>query len=236
MLGEEIKNAAEVVKTTVDAIKAVEETGTGKFVGRVFGGMLENSLGLVGDAIKFKRIEFYERHVHKTKENLKRRGIDWERDDLKTVKPKVAIAVFENASFEEDDDLHTLWSNLLANAMDPNFTGDIALRHVSILKEMEPLDLRVLQVCYLGKVNNHSNDDFDNVLFSKANLIQDLKISDTEIEVAILNLMRLGCVKGGMIVNDAFILNDTPNSIYLGTSKFTVSLLGVELCKAALTQ
>ena len=205
-LGDEITEVLKVIKTTADAVKAIEDTGTGQFVGRVFGGILEDSLGMVGDAIKFKRIELYEKHVHKTKENLKNRGIDWERDGLKTVSPKIAIPVFERASLEDDDDLHTLWSNLLANAMDPNFKGDIKSRHVAILKELEPLDLRVLSTCYTEKMANHARKCLDKVLFDKIKIVESFGQSEQAVEVSILNLMRLGCVKGGNIITHGLTL------------------------------
>jgi len=46
-LGDEITEVLKVIKTTADAVKAIEDTGTGQFVGRVFGGILEDSLGMV---------------------------------------------------------------------------------------------------------------------------------------------------------------------------------------------
>jgi len=189
-----------------------------------------------GDAIKFKRIELYEKHVHKTKENLKNRGIDWERDGLKTVSPKIAIPAFERASLEDDDDLHTLCSNLLANAMDPNFKGDIKSRHVAILKELEPLDLRVLSTCYTEKMANHERERLDEVLFDKIKIVESFGQSEQAVEVSILNLMRLGCVKGGNIITHGLTFGDMPNTVYTGTNRFTISMLGVELCRGAMSK
>jgi len=226
---------AKTVKTTADAVKAIEETGTGQFIGRVFGGVFEDSLGMIGDAIKFKRIEFYERHVQKTKDNLKERGIDWQNSNLNPVPPKIAIPVFERASLEDNDELHTLWSNLLANAMDPNFRGDIKSRHVAILKEMEPLDLKILDACYIEKMKNNPKNSLDEVMFEKVKVIEKFALSEHVVEVAILNLIRLGCVKGGN-VRTSLSFGDMNGTIYQGTAKFTLSALGVELCMAAMSQ
>ncbi len=229
----DVTELAKAVKTTAEAVEAIEKTNTGKFVGRVFGGILEDGLGMVGDAIKFKRIELYERHVQKTKENLAQRGIDWERDDVRVVPPKIAIPVFENASLEEAEDLHTHWSNLLANAMDPSFEFDIKIRHVAILKEMEPLDLRILSECYKGIGKRYSVHKLNEKLFDKYSFVKKFGIDENDAETSILNLMRLGCAKGGNIEVDFVSFGDMNNTIYTGTKLFSISLLGVQLCEAA---
>jgi hypothetical protein len=231
--GTEVTELANTVKTTADAIKAVEETGTGKFVGRVFGGMLENGLGMVGDAIKFKRIELYERHVQKTKDNLKERGIDWERDELKTVKPKVAIPVFENASLEDDDDLHTLWSNLLANAMDPNYRSDIKSVHIAIVKDLDATDVKLLRDCY--EQTKLISRPYDDILFDKLKVASKLHLSEENIEISLLNLMRLGCIKPGNVITKGLSFGGgMHNTVYKGTDQFNMSKLGASLCKAAI--
>ncbi len=185
-------------------------------------------------AIKFKRFELYLRHVQKTKDNLEKRGINLDADATRAVPPKIALPIFENASLEDDDELHTLWSNLLANAMDPNFIGDVKSKHVSILKELEPLDLRVLHSCYEEKIKYRADKKFDEALFDKAKIVAVFGIADDLIEVALLSLMRQGCIKGGNIKTN-LSFGDTPNTIYTGTNSFSVSLLGAELCRAALT-
>jgi hypothetical protein len=52
---------------------------------------------------------------------------------------------------EKDDELHILWPKLLANALDPNFSGDISFMHVSLLKERMPLSVKILHIFLIQK-------------------------------------------------------------------------------------
>ena len=60
-----IKDVLDVAGTTAKAVEKIEKTGTGKFIGKVFGEVIENGIGMVGDAIKFKRFELHVSHVEK---------------------------------------------------------------------------------------------------------------------------------------------------------------------------
>ena len=41
-------------------------------------------------------------------------------EDAKRVAPKVGFLWIDKASLEEDDDLQTMWANLMVSAMNPN--------------------------------------------------------------------------------------------------------------------
>jgi hypothetical protein len=52
------------------------------------------------------------------------------------VPPKILFPLLEGASFEDNEDLHTMWAALLANAASPNDSPRIRPRFIAILREM----------------------------------------------------------------------------------------------------
>ena len=234
-LVEAVKDIADVAGSTAKAIENIEKTGTGRFIGRVFGEVIENGVGMVGDAIKFKRFELHFRHVEKTKENLKKRGVDWDVDPMKTVPPKVAIPIFENASLEEDDGLHTLWSNLLANALDKNSQLEVNRVQVSILKELEPIDVLILKMVFSEKMGRFPDKELSEIRFEKKKIAQAVGADIKAVEMSLLNLMRVSCIKPGLVETEGISFGGFKNTVYQGTDFFHLSELGVALCLAAMT-
>src|SRR5438132_72971 len=49
---------------------------------------------------------------------------------------KILFPLLEGASFEENEDLHTMWAALLANAASPENGGKISPGFIAILKQM----------------------------------------------------------------------------------------------------
>jgi hypothetical protein len=60
------------------------------------------------------------------------------------VSPKILFPLLEGASMEEDENLHTMWSALLANASS-EAAGQIRPSFVRILQDMAPDEARLLQ-------------------------------------------------------------------------------------------
>jgi hypothetical protein len=64
----------------------------------------------------------------------------------KAVPIKLLFPLLEGASLEENDDLHTMWAALLANAASENSTRVVRPLFTSILRQMSPDDARVLNL------------------------------------------------------------------------------------------
>jgi len=100
----------------------------GGWLDRIFGPLIEDAVGLHwSDRVRARRVEAaiydwerLETLLHKVAARLKAQGVDTTR----VVPPKVALPLIENATMEGDDDLRTLWANLLANGLDPS-AGEI---------------------------------------------------------------------------------------------------------------
>lgn len=61
---------------------------------------------------------------------------------------KILHRVIEGACLEEDEDLHTMWAALLANAADPDFIFEVRASFVQILRDLTPTEAKVCQLLY----------------------------------------------------------------------------------------
>lgn len=223
---ENAKAMQESAKAVSKAIDALEKSGG--FFSRVFGGLVENGVGMLADKVKYMRYVRAVEFADKVEKIHRARGVG---EDTKPVAPKIALPIIENATLEDNDILHDLWAKLLANAMDPNLAMNINRVHVSLLKEMEAIDVHILNVVFTDKISNFSNEALSAVRFSKAKITQALNLPEQMIEISLLNLMRLGCIKPG-IVTGGVSMGSMPITIYEGTTNFHLSDLGVSLCSA----
>ena len=106
--------------------------------------------------------------------------------------------------------------------------------HVSLLKEMMPVDVKILHIIYNEKQHSFLKSKLDDVRFSRARIAESLKTDIDKIEISLLNLMRLGCIKGGNMKTEGIKFGNTSNTIYLGTEEVHLSALGFKLCEAAI--
>lgn len=203
-----------------------------KFFGQMFGDTIADGVGIIGDKLKHYRLNNAIKLHLKVLEDLKAKGFDPK--DCRKIAAKIGIPLIENAALEDDDELHTLWSKLLANALDPNFSSDISIMHVSLLKEMMPLDVKILHVIFDEKKQIFPTKGLDEVSFRRVNIAKFLNTDIDKIEISLLNLMRLGCIKGGNVKTEGIKFGGMPNTVYLGTEEIHLSALGFELCTAAI--
>jgi hypothetical protein len=144
------------IKETAKAVQEVAKTGgklvdagvrTGGWLDKIFGEPIGQTVAHVWtDRIKARRIEAaiydwerYETLIAKTKQRLQAMGVI----EIRSVPPKVALPLLEHATMEHEDELHTLWANLLATGMDGR-EDEIQRKYVSTLAEMTAEDALVL--------------------------------------------------------------------------------------------
>ncbi|MGD1098638.1 MAG: Abi-alpha family protein [Bryobacteraceae bacterium] len=60
------------------------------------------------------------------------------------VPPKILFPLLEGASFEDDEELHTMWAALLANAASPENAGKVEVSFIAILKQISPEEAQLL--------------------------------------------------------------------------------------------
>lgn len=70
----------------------------------------------------------------------------------KAVPIKLLFPLLEGASLEEDEDLHTMWAALLANAASPENAGKVRPAFSAILRELTPDEAALLNWMYIQRV------------------------------------------------------------------------------------
>ena len=57
---------------------------------------------------------------------------------------KLLFPLLDGASLEEDEDLHTMWSRLLASAASPENTNRVRPAYIAVLRQLAPDELAIL--------------------------------------------------------------------------------------------
>jgi hypothetical protein len=140
------KAVQEVAKATG---KVVDASGrAGGWLDRIFGQGIEDSVALHwSDRVKARRIEraIYDwakltELMRKTEVRLSAKG----NDSLRLVPPKIALSIIEHATIEDDDDLHSLWANLLATGLDGD-ADSVHTKYITVLADLTADDALVLK-------------------------------------------------------------------------------------------
>ena len=221
------KAKQEIAKTAGKAIDAA--SGFGNFCEKVFGDLLQDSIGLVADRMKYFRDSQLEKLQQKTEEKLKIKNVE----QTRPVHPNIGIPLIQEAGLVEDNYLQSKWASLLANAMNPNYSEKIKRRFVTILADVEPIEAKIMQTLFdsitVGQLNT-------SLLIDSTKVQSHLKISASETVLALRNLLRLGLIKPGVVeiktegtleIKGGFSL-----SSYQGIRLFQITELGLEFSKA----
>jgi Abortive infection alpha len=137
-----VQEVAKVAGKVVDA-----GTGTAGWLDRLFGAGLGHAVGrrwsdrqlvarIEASILDWGRLELL---LHKVQQRLKAAGTT----QTRMPPPKIVLPLLEHATMEYEDDLHTMYANLLASALDPEM--EIEKKFVSVLAELSGTDVRVLR-------------------------------------------------------------------------------------------
>ncbi len=190
---------AKAVQEASKAIQAVARTAqqimrqTGPFVGRVFGPVVENAVGILSDRLAYYRLEHFFSLVNKTQDLLERHGVTAPR----SVPVPVALPLIEAATIEEDERLHDRWAALLATAMNPA-RPPVKRSYVGIFRGLEATDAALLDLLYdmtfeaadpVGATTTGGGFSSEVENYAKR-----LDVPEEEAELSLFNLSRLECV------------------------------------------
>lgn len=189
-----------------------------EFVERISGGLVSNGLGLIADRLAYFRLVQALRLQDKVNAELERRGVK----EPCCISPKLLVPLLQGATVEEDEGIHDRYSMLLANARDPDYKGKITRSFVSILDDLEPIDVLILDVCHdsAGKLYKH-------FLINLNRVVEYLKLPKDNVEISVRNLMRLGLLKPGVVVSRSVSFGNHPATSYMDIEQFALTELGV---------
>lgn len=127
-------------------------------VKRILGPMCDELGQLGGEWVMTYRISRIASALGKTVKQLKATGIN-----PKTVRPGLLFPILEGASWEDDENLHDKWANLLANAAKGDDEETVHVGFIEVLKQLSPQDALFLDNLYRGSNQGRSLGDMQSM-------------------------------------------------------------------------
>src|SRR6266571_6763229 len=135
-----VKHAPEIAKAATAVAAAVPFTS---IVKRMLGPAADELAEMWRDQVRLYRYERQLKCVEKAERMAQEAGFT-----PQAVSPKILFPLLEGASFEENEDLHTMWAALLANAASPENSETVRPYFIYILKGMAPDEALLLNGLY----------------------------------------------------------------------------------------
>lgn len=143
MDGKEIEESAKAVQEL--AKLGGKTLDTANAFGRLVKGPIETVVGIIDDRLRFTRAERRLRMAAQLSERVREVSGD---GPVRRIPLNFAVDVLEAGAFEDDDRLQDMWAQLLANATTATDEEPPRASHVNILKDLTPLDARVMDAIY----------------------------------------------------------------------------------------
>jgi hypothetical protein len=159
--------SAALAKESLDSVKGLLQRVAGPLADEV-----GESLALIARPYRIRRsLKMFQ----KTQRMLSEAGIA-----PQAVPPRLFLPMLEAASIENDEDLHTKWSALLANAA--SFPDKVHPSYIEILKQLTPDDARFLDKLYTA-TNGQKYRRLNNLL------------GEDQFGIPFQNIVRLGLIQ-----------------------------------------
>jgi hypothetical protein len=197
-MDEKTEAVKEVAATAGKAIDATREFGG--FISKYIAGSLEQGFGIFEDKLKYMRWERQQRLMMKAEEFAKQIGL---MQPNKAIKMKYAIPLFQSASLEEEDYLQDLWAKLLVNSSNIESKIELNRTYIDILERLSVLEVQILNTIYSYDYEELLTKSIltiglpEQLLFREEDDKNEYKLEDNNVNLALLNLERLGCIEIG---------------------------------------
>lgn len=182
--------------------------------------------GIVTDQFRYWRATRAAKLADKVEEKNRLRRSEGRR----TIPLRVVIPAVESAALDERDEMLDLWAELLANFEDPDSGVEVERVFVSLLSEMQPIDVAILRTVASSAGNVGAKA-------APQSPLEGISTDRDAILRSLHNLARLGCF---MAASDAslYVREDSADSdpdlptITLAGVRFTLTSLGRALVVA----
>lgn len=178
-------------------------------LGDIFGPITE-SLGIVADEIKARRKINQLKLAKKIQEEAK--SLNFTKEQLTNIGLKELAVIEQHAILEEDETLQSMWAKLIVDSVSNNEDKD-NLIFMNILKEITPVQAKILKFYYEVIINKREYPSLDRVLKSvvvKNEILKHLDIDEDRFVFNISSLMRLGLITQ----------SDIPSQVLIGTGTY----------------
>lgn len=195
---ESAKAVQEVAKTTGRVVDVVHDAGG--FLAPHVDGIFAQVSGIITDRLKYMRGVRLLRLGKRFQQELSAHGGITE---VRKLPLNFAIDAFEQGAMEQDDDLQDIWVRLLANAVDATTEVQPRRAYISIIKDLAPLDVLILEQIYALDPGRDQRAIVTHELPSRAYLainidLEALPKPSEDVQVALANLERLGLISYGV--------------------------------------
>ena len=121
------------------------------------------------------------------------------------IPPRIGIPALQHLADEDDEQLQSLWANLLYRALDPDVGSRPNRTLVNVLKEVEPTDVKVL-LCL-------DCSGWDSILghMTLESIGREADIERDQLMMSIQNLFRLNLIDQGVVRKDE---NERGTNVY----------------------
>jgi hypothetical protein len=138
-----------VAEASAKALEVVHDAGG--YLRHVLADVPADLIGVLGGAWLHERhVRIRERLRQRTEEILEKRRVE----KLADISPNVAAALIAGAQEESREELAELWARLLAAALDPATTNAVRHFFFAAAKELDPMDVRLLQHMHVNNVQS----------------------------------------------------------------------------------
>lgn len=171
-----------------EGVKQLAEKAS-HFLGKLVEQPLEELGGLLTDQVKLWRFKNQVNIILKAEKYLKDKNIEPRKIPLKTLVP-----LLEQSSWEENPDMQNRWASLLASSADPNYNSHIHSSYVEILKQLSPIEAKLLDIMY-SEYKKSSEETKNALKFAKEKICPILKMQSEQFDVMVANLYRLNLLQ-----------------------------------------
>jgi hypothetical protein len=146
-------------------------------------GFIKDGVGILNDNVKFARWKNIVKITKEAEEIRKRNN-----SQVVPLSLKASVEYVNAASLEEDPTVQTMWANLLAS------TTDMKATYISILKELSPLEAKILNKYYLV-MEKKNVEKYPHIQIMRSTFFTDSQDKRKDIEIALENLIRQRLLK-----------------------------------------
>jgi hypothetical protein len=171
-----------------DIIKAVPELS--KIVGIIVGGVpvaeiVKAILVPPAQALGRRMADRVDRLFEKTAKMIEDAGVA-----PQPVEDKIVVEILRGASLEDNEDLHTMWAALLANAASAESAGKVRPGFIATLRQMAPDETTLLNWIY-SNIETYRATPLQTAVFPLKELFTDLAVFNSDLRQVRVCLSRL---------------------------------------------
>jgi abortive infection alpha-like protein len=142
---------------------------------------------LIGDHVSEYRKRNLDKIGRKTKKILHDRDVQ----ETQPIPEQIAIPLLEAAQGETRSELQDIFAALLANAVDPNFSGDVRVDFLATIRQWHPIEARIMAHAYDHRQSRASGQP---KVFDYRELSSSMTERRTKIQLSIDLLKKLDCI------------------------------------------